>query len=103
MKRQDGLARVADTLAENKGRGGIWAQSAGPLRRSVGRGNAVVPDKRERQSHAISKRPITGERSWKKKIARENRDSFVAGEREEGRVRRGMRAVRASGWDEIEN
>lgn len=74
MKRQDGLARVADTIAEGKGRGYGRSPQAPP----VGRGNAV-PDKRERQSRAISKRPITGERSWKKKIARENRDSFVAG------------------------
>lgn len=54
-------------------------------------------DKRERQSCAISKRPITSERSELEKMARENRDRPGAGRRA------GKERVRASGWDEMEN
>jgi len=64
---------------------------------------AVAMDKRERQSCAISKRPITRERNVrakeergeKKEMARENRDG-------NGREK-GWGRVRASGWDEMEN
>lgn len=58
-----GWARACRRHDRGGQRSRIWARSAGP---PVGRGNAA-PDKRERQSRAISKRPITGERSWKKK------------------------------------
>ena len=69
------VPRVSSTRSRRAKVADVGRQST----RSVGRGNAV-PDKRERQSRAISKRPITGERSEleRKKIARENRDSFGA-------------------------
>jgi len=72
-------ARVADTIAEGKGR------ESGMVRGRVREGGRR--DKRERQSCAISKRPITSERSELEKMARENRNSPDAGWRREEAVR----------------
>lgn len=90
-------ARVVDTIEKGKGRG-----YGAAVRKSIGRGNAV-PDKRERQSRAISKRPITGERSELegKKLHEENRDSF--GVEEEGDGEGGGHESSKGGWDEMEN
>lgn len=62
---------------------------------------ADAMDKRERQSCAISKRPITRERSarTKKKKWHEKIGMVTAA----GRARGDGEAVRANGWDEMEN